>query len=204
MSAFPHCVFCAPEVLTTRMMSTPHFLVIADHAPLVPGHTLIIPQQHYPCYGAVPGDLDEELVAIRDLITGFLTRNYPAVTWFEHGVFHQTVYHAHLHAMPLGAIHPSVTRDAALGGVPIANRADLRAWYAEHGHYTYLEEPDGAAAIFPASETTYRAMLVALHQRHTIAIPRVGAADRLRLGAPHVRTLLETWQASGLPADWRT
>lgn len=125
MSIRSSCVFCQPERLESVLASSPNFLIVADHAPLVPGHTLIIPRAHYPCYGAVPEELDAELAAVRARVRGFLERTYPAVMWFEHGVFHQTVYHAHLHAMPMGTVAPSVTRDPELGGHPVAGRADV-------------------------------------------------------------------------------
>jgi hypothetical protein len=45
-----------PERLTAVLTTTDHFRVVADHAPVVPGHTLIMPNAHFACYGAVPAE----------------------------------------------------------------------------------------------------------------------------------------------------
>lgn len=189
------CPFCVPEQLSTVLAETEHFRVVADHAPLVSGHTLVMPRAHLACYGEVPAEWDDELAGLRAQITAFLTEAYQPVVWFEHGVFHQTVYHAHLHAMPLGLVNPTVVGDPALEGHTVAGRAEVRAWYAEHGPYTYLEEPDGAAALFAADEARYHRVLMTLH-RHT---PRreawQGPAERYQQGAPRVRALMERWHA---------
>ena len=188
------CIFCAPAQLTTIMAETEHFRVVADHAPLVSGHTLVMPHAHYACYGEVPCEWDEELAVLRARITAFLTTHYQAVVWFEHGVFHQTVYHAHLHAMPLGAVTPSIVRDPELHGHSLATRADLRTWYAAHGPYTYLEEPDGTAAIFLPEETRYRHLLRTLHSRTARREAWQGPHERYQQGAPRVTTLLTQWR----------
>ena len=199
MQPSPFCPFCAPEHLDTLLATTEHFLIIADHAPLVPGHTLVIPREHYPCYGAVPADLDDELAHIRQVVAEFLRASYPAVTWFEHGVFHQTVFHAHLHAIPLGSLEPAIVRDPALGGRLISGREGLRAWYLDEGHYTFLEESDGQAAVFPAREEPYRLLLRALFARRISSVNWVGPAERKILGAPQIQALKEAWQTANPP-----
>ena len=60
-----------------------------------------------------------------------------------HGVFRQTVYHAHLHAIPLGATTftaaiPGVSGDT--GGIIVRQQADVRTWYAATGPYFYVEQ----------------------------------------------------------------
>ncbi len=49
----PDCVFCHRSEITDILKETPHFWLAADHAPLVEGHLLVIPKQHYACYGDV-------------------------------------------------------------------------------------------------------------------------------------------------------
>ena len=188
------CAFCAPAQLTATMAETEHFRVVADHAPLVPGHTLVMPHAHFACYGVVPAAWDDELAALRQRITAFLTMHYQAVVWFEHGIFHQTVYHAHLHAMPLGAVAPSVVRDPDLQGHPIATRNDLRTWYAAHGAYTYLEEPDSTAALFLPEEMRYRHLLHTLHSRTARREAWQGPHERFQHGQLRVTALLDQWR----------
>lgn len=75
-----------------------------------------------------------------------------------------------------------------------------RTWYAEHGDYTYLEEPGARAAVFPAEELIYRAMIQALFLRRQEPIAVARAAQRYSEGAPKVRALVEAWQA-GMPSE---
>jgi diadenosine tetraphosphate (Ap4A) HIT family hydrolase len=190
------CVFCETTLLSTVMTETEHFRVVADHAPLVAGHTLVMPKEHFDCYGTVPAALDEELAAIRARVTTFLTEAYGAVSWFEHGVFHQTVFHAHLHAMPFGPVQPTVVRDPAIEHHPVATRDAVRAWYAANGPYVYLEEPDGAAAIFAPREDRYFHVLRTLRDRTSGHGAWLPPTLRYTAGQPKVRALLERWQAN--------
>ncbi len=190
------CPFCVTEQLKTVLMETEHFRAVADHAPLVTGHILVMPRTHFACYGTVPAEWDAELAAIRAKITAFLTAQYQAVVWMENGVFHQTVYHAHLHALPLGPVAPSVVEMPELAGRAVTSLADVRRWYAEHGPYTYLEEPDGQAAFFPADEMRYRRLLFALYTQTGQNEPWQAPAERLRTGAPRVNALMAAWHTA--------
>ena len=175
------CPFCERQAVEIILTETPHFYVLADHAPLVPGHTLIIPHAHYACYGDAPAALEAEFLALKRRMRRFLTATYGVPSFFEHGVFRQTVYHAHLHALPFGPVGDFDVAALAVdqGGAPVHALADVRAWYAECGHYTYLETPPlanaavntadnprdfGPAALFPPVMRSYRSameMLVA-------------------------------------------
>lgn len=190
------CVFCEGESLTLLLEAFPHFLVVADRAPVIPGHTLVIVRDHLACYGDVPAEWEAELAMVQARVTAFLSECYGAVTWFENGVFHQTVYHAHLHALPMGPVAPSVARMAELGGQAVRSRDDVRAWYAERGQYTFLQEPDGAAALFAAEEPRYRQMLAALFHNTPDRPLWRGPQERFLFGAPHVRELQRRWRDS--------
>jgi diadenosine tetraphosphate (Ap4A) HIT family hydrolase len=190
------CVFCGEDSLEWLLAEFPHFLVVADHAPVIPGHTLVIAREHLACYGVLPAEWEAELTMVQARVTAFLSAYYGAVSWFENGVFHQTVFHAHLHALPLGPVAPSVVRMADLGGQPARSRDDVRAWYAERGQYTFLQEPDGTAALFAAEEPRYRQMLMAFY-RSTPERPHWrGPVERRMFGAPHVRELQRRWRES--------
>ena len=106
------CAFCQrSDIAANILKETTAFLVVADHAPLVEGHILIIPKSHYACYGEVPAELDAELLALKREVQEFFAQYYaPAVFW-EHGVFRQTVFHAHLHCFPLVTQSMSWRRD---------------------------------------------------------------------------------------------
>ena len=170
------CVFCAHDALDVVLEETDHFLVIADHAPLAEGHLLIVPRDHYACYGALPVEFDEEALALRARVTTFLMATYRAPIFFEHGVFRQTVFHAHLHALPLGAANSGFADEVRSIGSLAASPDALRAWYAEQGHYFYLDtERDGSGVreplLFPADLEVYFQVMGTLrtHTAHAAA-----------------------------------
>ncbi len=147
----PHargCPFCERRDLELTLAETPHFYLLADHAPLIEGHLLIVPHGHYACYGAVPAEYEAEFAALKWRTARFFASAYRAPTFFEHGVYRQTVFHAHLHALPFGVTPLDLPAQArAAGGRPARSLADVRAWYEERGHYFYIEEATPADAL---------------------------------------------------------
>lgn len=201
----PHsgCPFCQPRELELILAETPSFYLLADHAPFVGGHMLIVPRAHFACYGAVPSTLDAELLELKESVRSFLSEVYRAPTFFEHGVFRQTVYHAHLHAMPFGPLAWDLLGMAEpSGGVARHSQDDLRAWFTQRGHYFYLESPGdpehaiaAQAAIFPAEMGVYGRALTKLRQ---LANDHGGwAPPQLRYATrgPKLRALAEAWNA---------
>jgi len=194
------CAFCAHDALDVVLAETDHFLVIADHAPLAEGHLLIVPRNHYACYGALPAEFDGETLALRQRVTAFLTATYRAPIFFEHGVFRQTVFHAHLHALPLGAANSGFADEVKSIGSAAASPDALRAWYADQGHYFYLDtERDGSGGreplLFPADLEVYFQVMGTLrtHTAHTAAwIP---PALRQVQGGAKMRAVATAWRA---------
>jgi diadenosine tetraphosphate (Ap4A) HIT family hydrolase len=199
------CVFCDRAALEIVLAETEHFFVLADNAPLVEGHMLIVPRQHYACFGAVPSSLDEELLALKALVARFCAETYRPASFFEHGVFGQSVPHAHLHAVPLGPSGLRIYELATPAGLPAASPTDVRAWYDAHGHYFYLESPpdppDPAApfatiaAVFPPHEGPYGRVLAMLRERSHVYNPWQPQFMRRLHGGPKMRALAEKWHA---------
>ena len=192
----PACVFCRRDALDAVLTETEHFYALADHAPLVEGHTLLIPKDHYACFGAIPADFDAELLALKQRIAYFLTAAYRAPAFFEHGVFHQSVFHAHLHAMPFGSLDLPATLFRGEDAQPVTDPEDLRRWYRAHGHYFYLEMPQPASekALFPPDEARYWQVLGALRHatlRQTEWHPQ---SVRRQTGRPMMRRVQEQWR----------
>lgn len=193
----PHdmtCVFCDPNRLDVILHETEHFRVIADHAPLAEGHLLIVPRAHYACYGAIPDLLDAELADLRGRVAQFLRYAYQAPIFFEHGVFRQTVYHAHLHAMPLGPLDFDVRTAGGVAATSIASRDDVRAWYARHGHYFYLESSTGDAALYPPDMEVYWRVLGTLRESTSGVASWVPPALRQIKGASQMRAVEQAWR----------
>jgi len=144
------CVFCQRSAIASYILKeTQHFRLVADHAPLVEGHILIIPKLHYACYGAVPAELDAELFTLKSEVQRFFQQYYLPPVFWEHGVFHQTVFHAHLHCFPFGALSQKQHKLCENLSVEVVKTQDsIRSWYASQGQYFYLE-PDSAFLFAP-------------------------------------------------------
>ena len=196
------CPFCAMGALEVVLMETSNLYVLVDNAPLVEGHLLIVPKFHWACYGAVPSTYDDELDATKRRVSDFLAQTYRSACFFEHGVFRQTVFHAHLHAFPLGAraVTPELVAEAThAGGGSVRGQDDIRSWYAANGQYFYVEQANNdeierVAALFPAEEATYfrvLGQLLAAGERRQPFQPQ--AARRMTAG-PHMRAVAEAWR----------
>ena len=100
------------------LFETRSLYVMPDKFPVRPGHVLIIAKQHLTCYAAAP-DVLAELEEAKARVERFLREVYPveretgsatgggdtalgepAIYAMEHGVYGQTVFHAHLHVAP--------------------------------------------------------------------------------------------------------
>jgi diadenosine tetraphosphate (Ap4A) HIT family hydrolase len=192
------CPFCDPATQVSALATTEHFYLLADNAPLVEGHALIIPRDHYACFGALPISWDDELLALKGHVERFEIERYRPAIFFEHGVFGQSVYHAHLHAVPLGPSGLDVHALAAPDGRPVEGLADVRDWWETQGQYFYLESPlddteRTEAAIFPPREGPYVRVLTMLRQRSHIYNPWQPQFVRRMNGDDKVRALAAQW-----------
>src|SRR5260221_3156103 len=88
-----NCAFCQRSSITANILQeTPTFLIVADHAPLVEGHILIIPKQHYACFGAMPAALDVEIQALKQQVEHFSDNYYAPEAFWNHGIFGQCAF----------------------------------------------------------------------------------------------------------------
>jgi diadenosine tetraphosphate (Ap4A) HIT family hydrolase len=137
------CVFCDRGEQPESLFETEHLVVMPDKFPLVPGHILLVSRSHLACYGAAAPSVVADLDRTAQYVRRFLEAAYgaPVFTW-ENGVAGQTVFHAHLHLIPVGlaavpaelTAHPDVT--------PIPDWDAVRSYFADRGHYHYLELAD--------------------------------------------------------------
>jgi diadenosine tetraphosphate (Ap4A) HIT family hydrolase len=191
------CAFCQRSRIATYILKeTPNFRIVADHAPLVPGHTLIVPINHYTCYGDVPAALDEELLALKREIQAFMTQFYAPVDFWEHGIFRQTVFHAHLHCFPFGT-ETRYDPSQALHEQVIQTQDDIRAWHQRHGQYFYLED-SRAAYLFAPHMDAYSRIIQEVLVPGALAHGRKAGwrtqQQRQAEGAPLIEQLKERWQ----------
>lgn len=144
------CAFCSRDNIANILKETPHFLIAADHAPLLEGHILVIPKQHYSCYGMVPAELDDELLAVKREMQQFFARFYAPVVFWEHGIFRQTVFHAHLHCFPFGETEYDLSKN--LHSMVVQSQDEIRSWFATRGQYFYMEDARVATLFEPEVE----------------------------------------------------
>lgn len=191
----PTCPFCQRSEIAHVLRETPRFLLAADHAPLVEGHLLIIPKAHYTCYGDVPAALDDELIEMKEQVRRFFTRFYDPPVFWEHGIFRQTVFHAHLHCFPWGDIADNL--DDGLHDTIIASQEAIRRWHREHGRYFYLEDST-VALIFPPELERYtriiRSVFLRGMTRRGVKPDLKPPEQRIQDGVPLIAALIEKWK----------
>ena len=191
----PDCAFCNYHDITHILKATPHFLLAADHAPLVEGHILIIPKRHYTCYGDVPGALDEELFAIKSEVQQFFTRYYAPPVFWEHGIFRQTVFHAHIHCFPWGKTGYDL--DEGLHNEIVTSQENIRRWHSRYGQYFYMED-SAISLIFAPEMERYLQVMKNVFVRG-VAL-RGGKAQwrppeqRYKEGVPLIDAAMKKWQ----------
>jgi diadenosine tetraphosphate (Ap4A) HIT family hydrolase len=189
------CEFCQRNNLAAYILKeTPSFFIATDHAPLTEGHLLIITRQHYTCYGAVPAKLDAELFALKHEVQQFLAQYYAPVVFWEHGIFRQTVFHAHLHCFPFGAIDYDLSQD--LHETIVQSQQDVRDWYATQGQYFYMESGQTAFLFAPQLERYWhiiRTIFAQAASRSGHTTPR-SPQQRREEGVPLIEAAIANWQ----------
>lgn len=191
-----NCAFCNRTEISYILKETPNFLLAADHAPLVEGHVLVIPKQHYHCYGDVPAQLDEELLALKSEVQQFFTQSYAPVVFWEHGIFKQTVFHAHLHCFPWGISGYDLNEQ--LHNLKVSSQEDIRQWYTTQGHYFYMEDVN-IALLFAPEIDRYLGIVKNVFLRGIVA--RGGKVEwrspqqRYEEGAPLIKATIDKWRS---------
>lgn len=191
------CAFCASAHIAPYILKeTSNFRVVTDHAPLVEGHILIIPKTHYRCYGDAPAALDEELFTLKHEVARFFTHYYAPIIYWEHGVFRQTVFHAHLHCFPFGDITYDLSQNIHEHVVESQN--DIRSWFQRQGHYFYLEDAHHAMLFPPDPEPYTRIIQEVLRpgviKRSNGHAPWRPVPQRIEEGKALIQSTIARWQ----------
>ena len=189
----PHadCAFCLRQKLNNVLLESQSFFLLADHAPLIEGHILLVPKTHYRCYGAVPPALEEEFLRMKALATTFQTQWYRPPVFWEHGIFRQTVYHAHLHCFPFGPLQLDLS---AFHPQQVENLAGVREWYEQRGQYFYFEHLSGAGQLFMPEEMRYFSVLGELRKGASTHGAWHPPEMRRLTGGSKIQSLAQKWQ----------
>jgi diadenosine tetraphosphate (Ap4A) HIT family hydrolase len=190
------CTFCKRTEISYILKETPNFLLAADHAPLVEGHILIIPKNHFTCYGEVPPSFDEELFSMKGEVQRFFTKHYAPPVFWEHGIFKQTVFHAHLHCFPWSSSGYNLEEN--LHNVIVSSQDDIRQWFILNGHYFYMED-NSRALIFAPEMARYLGIVKNVFLRGIASsggkVEWRSPQQRFEEGAPLIESMIDKWRS---------
>lgn len=100
----PSCPFCIPKIEQFSFSASDHFLAIYNRAPILPGHSLIIPKKHIQSLLDLPISLTGELMVFSIQVVKLLKQVFRAdgFDWtIQDGPSAgQSVAHLHLHLLP--------------------------------------------------------------------------------------------------------
>ena len=184
------CPFCDIEAVKHFLLhASDHFYVVADFAPVSEGHLLLIPRDHYPHLAALPPELDDEFESLKALLGDYVQRNHGSLTYWENGVFGQSVPHAHLHAMSV-TLDPAVLADA---GVEFEGIAGLRERHVEVGDGRYfMIEHEGVARVMPPTPELYSKVIRHARERNA-GLWRYNPMERRMHGLPVIAATRQRW-----------
>lgn len=97
------CLLCrigAHEIATHVVHEDARLLAFLDICPIRPGHSLIMPKQHFPYFDDLPADLAGAIVALGQTFAAAMKRLYgvPRVAFLFTG---GDIAHAHAHVVPM-------------------------------------------------------------------------------------------------------
>jgi diadenosine tetraphosphate (Ap4A) HIT family hydrolase len=181
------CVFCSRDRTRNVFLHEGRdFYIIADYAPIAEAHLLLIPRDHYPHLAALPEHLHDEFESLKVLIGDFVSDNYGELTFWENGVFGQSVPHAHLHAMSL-AFDPGVYSDQ---GPAFHGIGGLQEQH-DGGHYFTIEQ-QGDGRLLPPDWDLY--LNIVRFARNSRPVNWRFDRDERRLrGGPIIAAMMQRW-----------
>lgn len=104
ISDLEDCLFCRKGIVEKSFSQSPNFKAIYNIAPILPGHSLIIPKLHYTSLFELPDAEIAEMMVFAKEITSVLKTFFDCdgFDWtIQDGVSAgQTVPHLHLHIIP--------------------------------------------------------------------------------------------------------
>lgn len=97
------CIFCKivnKEIYSEIVFEDEHTIAFLDIHPKSPGHTLLIPKEHYQWFTDIPEDLNTILFRNARKLAQNLKEKYEA-DYVRLGIVGIDIPHAHIHLIPL-------------------------------------------------------------------------------------------------------
>ena len=135
-----HCPHCDKNgwAFEFGLKEFEHFSVICDCHPLLEGHILIIPNRHVSCIGEYTQDEFSEFIRIYERMSHWISREYGAVATFEHGKIGQTVFHSHVHLLPVSANPEQIIPEGKAFFRPIESIENLIEIFQKENQYLFF------------------------------------------------------------------
>lgn len=97
-----NCIFC--QDTKNIVYESDNFYIKIGIGIICAGHCLLISKQHLTCMGDMHKKYIDEFLNLQKKLIDFLSVNFYKPFIIEHGVFAQSVYHAHTHFIPLKSV----------------------------------------------------------------------------------------------------
>ncbi|MCH8004171.1 MAG: HIT family protein [Nanoarchaeota archaeon] len=142
------CAFCDYNLIKKDVLwESDNFFVKVGIGIFAPGHVMMISKKHASCFGELPKQLIKEFMSFKEEVFNKIKSNFFEPIIYEHGIYGQSVKHAHIHFIPfktdffiLDDIGKKVFRD--LKSTQIDNIFQMMDIFEKDGSYMYLEEKD--------------------------------------------------------------
>ena len=95
------CLFCQTHKIKQDILwESENFFVKVGVGILAPGHVMIISKRHLSCFAELFPQFVEEFLSIKKTLHRKIKQNFSEPIIYEHGVYGQTVSHAHINFVP--------------------------------------------------------------------------------------------------------
>lgn len=140
------CLFCQLDKIKSDILwESENFFVKVGVGILAPGHIMIIPKIHISCFGQLPKQLHKEFILIKKDVFDKIKSNFFEPIIYEHGIYSQSIKHAHLHFLPsrneyyhMNNIKENLFK--SLKSTQIRSIFQIKNVFKKEGSYFYLEQ----------------------------------------------------------------
>lgn len=140
------CLFCRRDgIKESTLWETDNFYVKVGIGLLAPGHVMLVSKKHLSCFGELPEELEEEFLSLKRDIFDKVKTNFFEPIIYEHGIYGQSIKHAHIHFIPkktefyfLENMHDYLAKK--IKPTEIGDIFKIRDIFKEEGSYLYLED----------------------------------------------------------------
>jgi diadenosine tetraphosphate (Ap4A) HIT family hydrolase len=150
------CIFCDNEKIKKDILiDYKDFFLKVGIGILAPGHVMLITKKHMGCFGNLSKQQMEEFEKVKTQIVELITDKFAAPIIYEHGIYGQTINHAHLHFLPRKNefFDLSNIKNVLFNGLEpekIESISQVIEIYSNEGSYFYLEI-DGKKYVYHTS-----------------------------------------------------